>query len=58
MDSSGDFAVVGAGAIDIPAMLKAAISAGVDHFHVECDRPMDPMREIRQSCAYLKALDK
>lgn len=56
MDSTGDFAVVGMGVLDVPALLDAARTAGVEHFYVEYDRPLDPMREIRQSYSYLAGL--
>jgi sugar phosphate isomerase/epimerase len=54
MKTNGDYAVVGNGVMDIPGLLNAASAAGVTQFYVELDRPSDPMREIRQSYAYLQ----
>jgi sugar phosphate isomerase/epimerase len=54
MDKTGDYAIVGAGVLDIPGLVKAASASGVEHFYVELDRPLNPMGEIEQSYAYLK----
>ncbi|MFL6462990.1 MAG: sugar phosphate isomerase/epimerase family protein [Bryobacteraceae bacterium] len=48
------FKEVGNGSIDVPAVLKAADSAGVKHYFVEQDQtPGDPLESLRQSYAYL-----
>jgi sugar phosphate isomerase/epimerase len=52
------FKDVGSGAIDIPAVLRAAQSAGVRHYFVEQDQtPGDPLASLRQSYDYLKKLN-
>ena len=52
------FREVGNGAIDIAAVLKAARSAGVEHYFVEQDQtPGDPLDSLRQSYDYLNKLD-
>lgn len=49
------FKEVGSGSIDIPAVLKAANSAGVDHYFVEQDStPGDPLASLAKSFEYLK----
>jgi hypothetical protein len=49
---------VGAGAIDIAAVLKAAQTAGVEHYFVEQDQtPGDPLVSLRESYQYLQKLD-
>jgi sugar phosphate isomerase/epimerase len=51
------FRDVGNGAIDIPAVLKAATQAGVQHYFVEQDQtPGDPLDSLKQSCEYLQKL--
>jgi sugar phosphate isomerase/epimerase len=51
------FSSVGSGSIDFPAVLKAADSAGVQHYFVEQDStPSDPMISLRESYSYLKPL--
>ena len=51
------FAEVGSGALDFPAILKAAEAAGVKEFFVEQDwTPADPIESLRQSYAYLTTL--
>jgi sugar phosphate isomerase/epimerase len=52
------FREVGNGVINIPAVLKAAKSAGVRHYFVEQDQtPGDPLDSLRQSYDYLHKLD-
>jgi len=53
----GAFKEVGNGAIDWPAVLRAAASAGVQHYFVEQDQtPGDPLESLRQSFGYLSKL--
>ena len=48
------FKEVGSGVIPWPAVLRAAASAGVEHYFVEQDQtPGDPVDSLRQSFAYL-----
>jgi len=47
------FSEVGNGSLDIPAILTAANSAGVQHYFVEQDQSPDPLSSLRQSYAYL-----
>jgi sugar phosphate isomerase/epimerase len=52
------FREVGNGVIDIPAVLKAASAAGVQHYFVEQDQtPGDPIESLRQSYDFLRKLD-
>lgn len=52
----GTFKEVGNGSIDIPAVLRAANTAGVKHYFVEQDHtPGDPIDSLRQSYKYLSA---
>jgi sugar phosphate isomerase/epimerase len=52
------FREVGNGSIDIPAVLKAAQSAGVQHYFVEQDQtPGAPLDSLRQSYEYLRTLE-
>jgi sugar phosphate isomerase/epimerase len=52
------FREVGNGVIEIPAVLKAAQSAGVQHFFVEQDQtPGDPLDSLKQSYEYLSKLN-
>jgi len=45
----------GNGSIDIPAVLKAAATSGVEHYFVEQDQtPGDPIASLKQSFTYLK----
>lgn len=49
------FKEIGSGSIDIPAVLKAADNAGVEHYFVEQDHtPGDPIESLRKSFEYLK----
>ncbi len=49
------FKEVGSGSIDIPAVLKAADTAGVQHYFVEQDQtPGDPIESLRKSFNYLE----
>ena len=51
------FTPVGAGAVDFPAVLKAAAAAGVEHYFVEQDHTQgDPIAALRQSYQYLRTL--
>ena len=51
------FKEVGAGALDFPAILKAAEAAGVEHYFVEQDHaPGDPLASLRQSYEYLQTV--
>ena len=47
------FKEAGNGSIDIPAVLKAADRAGVQHYFVEQDQSPDPLESLRQSYTYL-----
>jgi sugar phosphate isomerase/epimerase len=52
------FKEVGAGTIDIAAVLRAADKAGVKHYFVEQDQtPGNPLDSARQSFEYLKKLN-
>ncbi len=48
------FKEVGSGSLDIPAVLKAANTAGVKHYFVEQDQSPNPLASLRQSYTYLK----
>jgi sugar phosphate isomerase/epimerase len=51
------FRDLGNGAVDIPAVLRAAKQAGVKHYFVEQDQtPGDPLQSLRQSFQYLEGL--
>jgi sugar phosphate isomerase/epimerase len=51
------FKEVGSGTIDWPAVLRAAASAGTQHYFVEQDQtPGDPLDSLRQSFGYLSKL--
>jgi sugar phosphate isomerase/epimerase len=51
------FTEVGHGALDFPAILKAAQAAGVAHYFVEQDHTAgDPLASLRQSYDYLRTL--
>lgn len=48
------FKEVGAGAVDIPGVLKAAKAIGVEHYFVEQDyTPGDPLESLKKSYDYL-----
>ena len=52
------FREVGNGAVNVPAVLKAAHQAGVKHYFVEQDQtPGDPLASLKQSYDYLAKLD-
>jgi len=52
------FQEVGNGVMDWPAILRAAASAGVQHYFVEQDQtPGDPVDSLRRSFGYLSKLD-
>jgi sugar phosphate isomerase/epimerase len=49
------FKEVGNGVLDIPAILRAAAAAGVEHYIVEQDYCSgDPVESLRQSFRYLR----
>jgi sugar phosphate isomerase/epimerase len=51
------FREIGNGAVDIPAVLRAAKQAGVKHYFVEQDyTPGDPIQSLRESFQYLEGL--
>jgi sugar phosphate isomerase/epimerase len=51
------FTPVGGGAVDFPAVLKAAAAAGVEHYFVEQDQTQgDPIAALKQSYQYLRTL--
>jgi sugar phosphate isomerase/epimerase len=51
------FKEVGSGWLDFPAILKAAETAGVQHYFVEQDHtPGDPLVSLRQSYEYLQTI--
>jgi sugar phosphate isomerase/epimerase len=51
------FTPVGAGAVDFPAVLKAAAAAGVEHYFVEQDHAQgDPIAALKQSYQYLRTI--
>jgi len=49
------FKEVGSGSLDIPSVLKAADSAGVQHYFVEQDQSPDALASLRQSYKFLQA---
>lgn len=51
---NGDFATVGKGTVDFPALLSAARASGIKHYYVEYDRSDDPMLAVREASTYLK----
>ena len=52
------FREVGDGVVDVPAVLRAAAKAGVQHYFVEQDQtPGDPVDSLRKSYQYLEKLD-
>jgi sugar phosphate isomerase/epimerase len=52
------FKEVGNGVLDWPAILRAAATAGVQHYFVEQDQtPGDPIESLRQSYNYLSKLN-
>jgi sugar phosphate isomerase/epimerase len=51
------FKEVGAGAIDMPAVLRACKEVGVAHYFVEQDQtPGNPLDSLKKSVAYLRSL--
>jgi len=54
--SAKDFACVGEGIIDFPAIFKLHKTAGVKHYIVEHDHPADPKECITASARYLSGL--
>ncbi|MDR1723756.1 MAG: sugar phosphate isomerase/epimerase [Tannerella sp.] len=55
-ESDSDFACVGSGCIDFPAIFRLNATAGVKHFIVEHDKPEDPKSCIESSAQYLLQL--
>jgi sugar phosphate isomerase/epimerase len=47
--------ILGTGQINIPAVLKAARKAGVEHYYIE-DESSKSLEQVPQSIAYLKSL--
>ena len=48
---------IGTGELDIPAVLKAAKKAGIEHYFIEDESPAHEVsKEVPQSIAYLKSL--
>jgi sugar phosphate isomerase/epimerase len=56
MAPDGDFADVGSGTLDFPAMFADASTGGVRQWLVEHDNPTDPFATASNSYAYLAAL--
>jgi sugar phosphate isomerase/epimerase len=50
------FVEVGSGALDFPAILKAAAAAKVEHYFVEQDQSPDPLASLKKSYDYLRSL--
>jgi sugar phosphate isomerase/epimerase len=51
------FKEVGAGSLDVRAILKAGEAAGVEHYFVEQDQtPGDPLESLKKSFAYLQQI--
>src|SRR5690606_12237154 len=51
------FKEVGAGVLDLPAILRACGRAGVAHYFVEQDQtPGDPLASLKQSYEHLRSL--
>lgn len=48
------FKEIGSGTINIPSVLLAADSAGVQHYFVEQDQSPNPIESLKQSYAYLR----
>jgi len=48
------FKEVGSGSLDIPAVLQAANTAGVQHYFVEQDQSPDPIASLRESYRFLQ----
>jgi sugar phosphate isomerase/epimerase len=57
MDAAKNIADVGKGLIDWKTILGRRALAGTKHIFVEHDEPKDPFASIRDSYAYLQALD-
>jgi sugar phosphate isomerase/epimerase len=56
--AAGEIVSTGTGVEDFPALIKAAETAGIEHYYFEYDRPSDPLQEIRTAAAFLKPLLK
>lgn len=51
------FRELGKGVLDLPAVLKAAASAGVEHYLIELDfSPGDPLESVKNCLAYLRGV--
>jgi sugar phosphate isomerase/epimerase len=58
MDAARKIATVGRGTIDFPAVLRAAMETGIEHWYVEEDNPQPPRIEaVRAAYQYLDHLD-
>jgi len=57
MDRRRKMADVGAGRIDFRKILRHREAAGLRHFYVEHDRPVDPLTSIRASYGFLHKLE-
>jgi sugar phosphate isomerase/epimerase len=52
------FKEVGAGVVDIAAVLKAASASGVKHYFIEQDQtPGDPLVSLKESYQYVEKLN-
>ena len=56
IDEQGDFADVGYGTIDFPAVVASAAQAGTSYYFVERDRPPQPMQTAQRAYAYLEQM--
>lgn len=54
-NASGDMVDVGAGTVDFARMFKASQKAGLQHYMVEHDNPVQPFSTIEASIQYLKS---
>jgi sugar phosphate isomerase/epimerase len=57
MDRRRGMADVGAGRLDLRAILQRRVQAGLRHHFVEHDRPEDPLASVRASHDYLRKLE-
>ena len=48
---------VGAGILDLPAILSAAVKQGVDHFYLERDLAAAPDKTLKDSFDYLSSVE-
>jgi sugar phosphate isomerase/epimerase len=56
MAADGSMADLGRGVMDWSALLRAALSAGVEHCFVEHDQPADPLKFAREAIRYLQTV--